>query len=222
MTIGIDQAGITCSIRGLHYFRSPTWPRIHISHRWNGDPATTQRPVPRNSNNGQLRSIGTEDGAPEDEVSFEYPHSSGSSESRPHHVSQRAHSTNNSIPPESKAPSGGSGSNKTPDQPSLNVTLPENMIAACFQLLQTQSQQSAVKLEFMRKREEREEKDSQHRKEFERVRQEREAAEWELKKRTADVTQKSQLATELLANPAVDSSVKQAAGDYLKRLFAVD
>lgn len=95
-------------------------------------------------------------------------------------------------------------------------------MAACLQLLQTQSQQSAVKLEFMRRREEREEKDSQQRKEFERSRQERETAEWELKKRNADVTQKSQLATDLLANPTVDASVKQAAGDYLKRLFTLD
>jgi hypothetical protein len=34
--------------------------------------------------------------------------------------------------------------------------------------------------------------------------------------------QKSELATEILSNPNVDQSVKAAAGDYLKKLFAND
>jgi len=110
----------------------------------------------------------------------------------------------------------------TPDQTPVNVTFPHNMMATCLQLLQARSQQTAQKLEYMRKREEREERESWQRKEADRVREEREAVEWEFKKQSADVTQRSKLATEVLANPGVDPSVKQAAGDYLKRLFTTD
>jgi hypothetical protein len=110
----------------------------------------------------------------------------------------------------------------TSDQPPVNVTFPQNMMTACIQFLHAQSQQAAQKMEYMRKREEREERESKQRKEADRVREEREAAEWEFKKQSADVTQKSKLATELLGNPVVDPSVKQAAGDYLKRLFTTD
>ena len=109
-----------------------------------------------------------------------------------------------------------------PDQPPVNVTFPQNMMTACIQFLHAQSQQAAQKMEYMRKREEREERESKQRKEADRVREEREAAEWEFKKQSADVTQKSKLATEILGNPVVDPSVKQAAGDYLKRLFTTD
>ncbi|KAG2058506.1 hypothetical protein BDR06DRAFT_1018300 [Suillus hirtellus] len=104
----------------------------------------------------------------------------------------------------------------------INFTLPQNMMAACLQLLQAQVQHSKLKLEYLRRREEREERDSTARKDAERARLEREAAEWEHTKETANVKHRAQLATDVLANPVVDGSVRQAAADYLKRLFASD
>ena len=119
-------------------------------------------------------------------------------------------------------PSPSQSNGSTSDQSPVNVTFPHNMMGTCLQLLQTQSQHSAQKLEYMRRREEREERESRLRKEADRVREEREAAEWEFKKQSADVVQRSKLATEILANPGLDPSVKQAAGDYLKRLFRTE
>lgn len=104
----------------------------------------------------------------------------------------------------------------------VNFTLPQNMMAACLQLLQAQAQHSKLKLEYLRRQEEREERDGAARRDAERARLEREAAEWEHTKETANVKHRAQLATEVLANPVVDSAVRQAAADYLKRLFNSD
>lgn len=95
------------------------------------------------------------------------------------------------------------------------------MMAMCLELLQTQAQQNVQRLEFMRRREEREERDSRQRLELERARQERETAELELKKQTAEISQKSKLATDILTAPTVDPQVKEAASTYLKHLFAI-
>ncbi|KAG1734122.1 hypothetical protein EDB19DRAFT_1728317 [Suillus lakei] len=104
----------------------------------------------------------------------------------------------------------------------VNFALPQHMMAACLQLLQAQVQHSKLKLEYLRRREEREERDNNGRRDAERARLEREAAEWEHTKETANVKHRAQLATDVLANPVVDGSVRQAAADYLKRLFASD
>lgn len=106
------------------------------------------------------------------------------------------------------------------DQSSAAVTVPQSMLAACLQLLQSQAQHSKLKLEYLRRREEREEKESAARREMERLRLEREKAEWEHNKESAKMKQRAQLATELLNNPVVDGSVRQAAVDYLKKLFS--
>jgi hypothetical protein len=95
-------------------------------------------------------------------------------------------------------------------------------MAACLQLLQAQAQHSKLKVEYLRRREEREEKESSARREVERIRSEREQAEWEHNKESVTIKQRAQLATDLLGNPVVDGSVRQAAVDYLKKLFATD
>lgn len=107
------------------------------------------------------------------------------------------------------------------DQTLVNVSLPQNMMAMCLELLQTQAQQNVQRLEFMRRREEREERDSRQRLDLEKSRQERETAELELKKQTAEISQKSKLATDILSAPTVDPQVKEAASTYLKHLFAI-
>jgi len=119
----------------------------------------------------------------------------------------------------------------TPATPIANTTdqLPPNtgamvqtLVSACMRLLQAQADDSKMRLEYLRRREEREEADSRTRMEMEKKRQEREVADSERLLQNAKMKPKSELATELLSNPNVDSSVKAAASDYLKKLFAND
>ncbi|KAI6039820.1 hypothetical protein EDC04DRAFT_2879468 [Pisolithus marmoratus] len=100
------------------------------------------------------------------------------------------------------------------------LPVPQSMLAACLQLLQAQAQHSKLKLEYLRRREEREEKESLTRREMERLRLEREQAEWEHNKESVKMKQRAQLATDLLNNPVVDNSVREAAVDYLKKLLS--
>ena len=94
-------------------------------------------------------------------------------------------------------------------------------MTACLQLLQAQAQQSKLKIDYLRRREEREEKESSMRQELERRRFEREQTDRENNKESG-MRQRAQLAMELMGNPIVDTSVRQAAVDYLKKLLATD
>ncbi|GLB40490.1 putative histone acetyltransferase [Lyophyllum shimeji] len=109
-----------------------------------------------------------------------------------------------------------------PDQAVMNLTITQGMLSTCLQYLQVQTQTGKMKLEYMRRREEREEKESVQRRESERLRMEREAAEYEHNKQKLITQQKTERALALLENPVVDESVKKAAGDYLKKLFTAD
>lgn len=203
---------------------------ISIYIRWEGDPAIHARVVPRNPNRSRSGGEGGEGGDVEDASSSFDPLVSmapGSFHDRaPSLVTQFQINPNSPPPPmnfEAPPPpnpeplqSSKSSSGQLPSY----LTLPESMTNACLQLLQTHCHQSAQKLEFLRKREEREERESRERREFDRARHEREAAEWELKKQSADTTTKSRLATDILANPAIDAATRGLAGDYLKRLFS--
>jgi hypothetical protein len=60
-----------------------------------------------------------------------------------------------------------------------------------LQFLQVQTQTSKLKVDYMRRREEREERESTQRRELERLRIEREAAEFEHNKQSANVKQKA-------------------------------
>lgn len=116
----------------------------------------------------------------------------------------------------------GQGLSSPPPEPShLHFSVPQNLMAACLQLLQAQVQHSKVKLDYLRRREEREEKESSVRQELERRRFEREQAERENNKESG-IRQRAQVAMELMSNPIVDASVRQAAVDYLKKLLATD
>lgn len=98
--------------------------------------------------------------------------------------------------------------------------LTQNLIATYAHMVQTQSEDSRLKLEYMKRREEREEEDSRLKREADKRREEREAAEWESTKEREKIKQKADLATQLLSNSDLEASVKQAAGEYLKQLFA--
>ncbi|KAF7327469.1 hypothetical protein MKEN_00325300 [Mycena kentingensis (nom. inval.)] len=108
----------------------------------------------------------------------------------------------------------------TSDQTIVNIPLTQGMISAYLQFLQMQTQTGKQKLEYMRKRDEREERDSAYRRDVERARVEREKAEFEHNKQAANMKQRADRAIEVLGNPMMDASLKQAAGDYLKKLFS--
>ncbi|KAJ3995086.1 hypothetical protein F5050DRAFT_1809014 [Lentinula boryana] len=108
------------------------------------------------------------------------------------------------------------------DQAVVNLTITQSMVSSYIQYLQVQTQTSKMKLEYMRKREEREERDSQQRRELERLKLDREKAEFDHKQSSANTKQKADRAIELLGNDKVDGTVKQAASEFLKRLFASD
>jgi hypothetical protein len=113
--------------------------------------------------------------------------------------------------------------NATTEQVPQNAgAMAQTLVTACMRLLQAQADDSKMRLEYLRRREEREEADSRMRVEMEKKRQEREAADSERLQQNAKMKQKSELATEILSSPNVDQSVKAAAGDYLKKLFAND
>ncbi|KAF9060486.1 hypothetical protein BDP27DRAFT_1339625 [Rhodocollybia butyracea] len=119
-------------------------------------------------------------------------------------------------------PSSSSGSPSVSDQTVVNLSITQSMVASYLQYLQVQTQASKMKLEYMRKREEREERESQQRRELEKLKIDRERAEFDHKQNSASMKQKADRAIELLGNPAVDASTKQTASDFLKRLFASD
>jgi len=114
------------------------------------------------------------------------------------------------------------------------------MLSTYIQFLQVQTQTGKMKLEYLRRREEREEKEMFQRREMERIKLEREAAEFEHSKQSANIKQKADRALvgdffcfqlieekldviqELLTNSNVDNSVKHAASEFLKRLFTTD
>ncbi|KAI6155545.1 hypothetical protein BKA82DRAFT_991504 [Pisolithus tinctorius] len=208
--------------------------------RWNDDPATTRPSGSRQSGSGIGLPMGTDDLDDDDRLSdmvdatpnppsipvqplartFAHPQSIGPlasaipdiivPETRPSSTCSRTLASNvTAMQSQAVDPS-----------PVPAVTVPQSMLAACLQLLQAQAQHSKLKLEYLRRREEREEKESAARREMERLRSEREQAEWEHNKESVKMKQRAQLATELLNNPVVDGSVRQAAVDYLKKLFS--
>jgi hypothetical protein len=65
------------------------------------------------------------------------------------------------------------------------------MLSAYLQFLQVQTQTGKQKLEYLRRREEREEKESTQRRELERLRLERETAEFEHNKQAANIKQRA-------------------------------
>ncbi|KAK1219389.1 Histone acetyltransferase [Marasmius sp. AFHP31] len=142
-------------------------------------------------------------------------------------ASQSGHQPRNSLPIQTPIPTistpqispSVSTSAPTSDNTAVNVTLTQGMINAYLQFLQVQTQTNKMKLEYMRRREEREEAESTRRREMEHLKLERENQKFEHEKLTAHSKQRTDRAIEVLSNPNVDSSVKKAAGEYLKRLF---
>ncbi|KXN91698.1 Histone acetyltransferase KAT7, partial [Leucoagaricus sp. SymC.cos] len=197
---GCDVGNITA--RTIEHWHRRGWYELFY-RRWHGDPATTRPSQSRNNNNASANQAGpTDDPEADDDPPFDFPDPS--------------HLTNGNG---SGSSSGGGGSN---DPPVVNITITQSMLSTYLQFLQVQTQTGKMKLEYLRRREEREEKESAQRREMERMKLEREAAEFEHNKHSANTKQKADRAIELLSNPSIDGSVKHAASEFLKKLFASD
>ncbi|CAK5280082.1 unnamed protein product [Mycena citricolor] len=213
--------------------------------RWHGDPATTKPSVARS--NGAPVHV-NEEPEVDDDQTLDYSDSpaGGPSSIIPQQQAPQApvpyinlHQTLREThvpPPAPQAPSpiiatphsasfSLSGSSAAaaplalpPDQV-VNIPVSQSVVSAYLQLLQVQTQTGKQKLEYMRRREEREERDSIQRHEMERMRMEQEKADLEHNRRAASMKQKADRALELLGSAVVDSSLKQAASDYLKNIF---
>jgi hypothetical protein len=106
------------------------------------------------------------------------------------------------------------------DQAMAHLTgLTQTLIASYAHMVQSQSEDSRAKLEFMKRRDEREQEDSRLRREMDKRKEEREIIELEIAREREKFKQKSELATGLLSNPSVDASVREAAAEFLKKLF---
>jgi histone acetyltransferase MYST4 len=77
------------------------------------------------------------------------------------------------------------------DQAVVNLSITQGMLSTYLQFLQVQTQTGKMKLEYLRRKEEREEKESTQRRELERMKIEREVAEFEHNKQKANVQQKA-------------------------------
>ncbi|KAF7312130.1 hypothetical protein MIND_00225400 [Mycena indigotica] len=221
-----------------------TTPTSHEA-RWNGDPVAVARTLP---SRGTTNGIG-EEGDVDDDQTLDYSSSPHPQPPQPilhQHIQQQQqyvsyvspHQTLRDPPP-TQPPTSTLRSSppplappvQTPNPPPIvpaaaseqvimTVPVTQGLMSAYLQLLQMQTQTGKQKLEYLRRREEREEKDSLHRRETERLRSEREKAEFEHNKQTANIKARADRAIEVLGSPMLDASLKQAAGDYLKKLFS--
>lgn len=206
--------------------------------RWNGDPAVT-RPSTRHNANGAPGGVGgtvNSDEVEDEENSLDIsdpPHSAPPQVARTPPYSQPVNSQPaagldhitveagpSSSPTQPMVP-GQKPASPQPEQSHIHFSVPQNLMAACLQLLQAQAQHSKLKIDYLRRREEREEKESSVRQELERRRFERDQADRENNKEFG-IKQRAQVAMEVMGNPKVDPSVRQAAVDYLKNLLATD
>ncbi|KAF8623625.1 hypothetical protein AX17_007327 [Amanita inopinata Kibby_2008] len=237
---GCDVGNITA--RTIDHWHRVGWYDLFY-RRWHGDPATT-RPVQSRTNGQGAPTSGAMDDADADDdqqpIDFtsadpiQMPNGiNGLTNDRSHPITFINPQNLRDIPPLPTSPSAAAGGPTQPSPPSsstapasdqsiVHIPITQGMLHTYLQFLQVQTQTGKMKLEYMRRREEREEKESAQRREMERLKMEREAAEFEHNKQTANTKQKADRAIELLGNPIVDASVKQAAGDYLKKLFTVD
>ncbi|KAA1467546.1 hypothetical protein DENSPDRAFT_926695 [Dentipellis sp. KUC8613] len=209
------------SANGMH----PQNGESHIEPSLRGD-----TPIPIAGPSSHERQYEQESAAsfvPQDETILSPPQTPGAGPSNQQHYDQAAHAYAMQPPHVPSAPM--SAAPPPPAMPSApepgvaNISaMAQSMVSACMRLLQAQAEDSKARLEYLKRREEREEEEGRLRREIEKKKQEREAADWERSQQNMKVKQKSELATELLSNPGVEATVKQAAGDYLKKLFAND
>ncbi|KAL4062857.1 hypothetical protein J3A83DRAFT_4108049 [Scleroderma citrinum] len=226
------------SARTMDHWHRTGWYDLFYK-RWNNDSRPTDSRHATNGRSGTVPPGGGDDFDDDDHTSDIVDTTSNQTKiliprqpyprafSQPQPINPHIPTVPDTLLPETRSSSSGGrtlASTQTSTQPPadpapVNVPVPHHMLTACLQLLQAQVQHSKLKLDYLRKREEREEKESIARREIERLRLEREQAEWEHNKESLKMKQRAQLATDLLSNPMAEESVRQAAMGYLKKLF---
>ncbi|KAG9315246.1 hypothetical protein JVU11DRAFT_4380 [Chiua virens] len=220
------------SARTIDHWHRSGWYGLFY-RRWNGDPVIT-RPSTRHHTNSVSGGPVNGDDVEDDENSLDMSEPPPPVLSQPtppysqpvnlqptvgldHLAMEVGPSTSPSRPvvPAQRPPS------PEPDQSHIHFSISQNLMTACLQLLQVQLQHSKLKIDYLRRREEREQKESSERQELERRRFEKEQAARENSKESG-IKQRAQLAMDLMGNPIVDASVRQAAVDYLKKLLTTD
>ncbi|KAF8624527.1 hypothetical protein AX15_005838 [Amanita polypyramis BW_CC] len=234
---GCDVGNITA--RTIDHWHRVGWYDLFY-RRWHGDPATTRPIQSRTNGQGASTSVTVEEADPDDDQpTMDFSSTdpiqmsngiNGLPHDRSHHMNTYFNPPNpRDIPPLPTSPSAAGG----PTQPNpsssstisatdstiVNIPVTQSLLQTYLQFLQVQTQTGKMKLEYLRRREEREERESVLRRDMERLKMEREAAEFEHNKQTVNTKQKMDRAIEVLGNHTLDPSLKQAAGDYLKRLF---
>jgi histone acetyltransferase MYST4 len=107
-----------------------------------------------------------------------------------------------------------------PENPALALPLTQAMYTHIIQYMQSQNHYRQMKLEYLRRRQEREEAESIERRNIERARHELEISEMERRRQTEIINQKQEWAYQAVNNPRLDPGVKQAATEFLKSLFS--
>ncbi|KAJ7221008.1 hypothetical protein B0H12DRAFT_1205488 [Mycena haematopus] len=243
---GCDVGNITA--RTIDHWHRTGWYDLFY-RRWHDDPATTKPIATRGAGSSSLNAMGGDDPDVDDDQTLDFsdsPNGSGglshppppppAQQQMPSYITPQQTLRDTAPPPPvtARAPSPPVAPPvptplppvpvsvppaSTSEQALVNIPLTQGMISAYLQFLQVQTQTGKQKLEYLRRREEREERESQQRRELERARMERETAEFEHNRTTANIKQRADKAIELLGSSVVDASVKQAAGDYLKKFF---
>ncbi|KAF8134977.1 hypothetical protein EV363DRAFT_1160142 [Boletus edulis] len=216
-----------------HWHRSGWYNMFY--RRWHGDPAIARLPTRHNVNGvpGGLNSDEVEEEENPLDVSGS-PHPPLPQAARTPPYSQPVNSQPSTLIERPTVEAGPSSSpsrpivlgppkppSPQPEQSHVHFSVPQTLMGACLQVLQAQVQHSKLKIDYLRRREEREEKESSMRQELERRRIEREQTDRENNKESG-MKQRAQLAMDLMGNPMVDASVRQAAVDYLKKLLTTD
>ncbi|TFK46132.1 hypothetical protein OE88DRAFT_1638768 [Heliocybe sulcata] len=211
--------------------------------RWHGDPIST-RPTNRQNTTGPSSAVtmGDDDADVEEQLNGHefsngmaqqnpdpspmdrtFSSDGASSIPVPHPMSFASNPNPQYLVPQMVPPTNAPVSNRSSTSELVQLTaLTQHIMTTYVHLLQTQAEDAKLKLEYLKRKEARDEEESRQRRETEQRKQEREAAEWEHSRHAEKVKQRTALATDLLSNPTVDASVKQAAADYLKRLFMTD
>lgn len=211
--IGTVWGGMISSIGGKLSSGGSAFLRLIYAHvpRWHGDPATTRPIQSRANGQGPPTSTAVEDADDDDQTPMDFASAdpiqitngiNGIANDRSHPMSNYINpQTLRDIPPLPNSPSSAAGGPAQPNPSSssavsasdptiVNIPVTQGLLHTYLQFLQVQTQTGKMKLEYLRRREEREERESALRRDMERLKMEREAAEFEHNKQTANTKQK--------------------------------
>ncbi|KAF8907316.1 hypothetical protein CPB84DRAFT_1674945 [Gymnopilus junonius] len=226
---GSDVGNITA--RTIDHWHRVGWYDLFY-RRWHGDPATTRPVQNRNPGVGNTNLGGGDE--PEEEeptIDFNDPssHMNGlnglthdrqqqQQQHQQHHVFINPQDLRENPPPSLSQPSTHPHPLVPPPQPPpqssippdtalMNIAITQDFISGCLHYLNLQAKVAQEKLDYIRRREARELSEHNAKKEQE---------------KSANSKNKTEKAFELINNPNADANLKQAATEYLRKMFLQD